>query len=1312
MFRKLFSENEGVKVNQKHLVDKILARYPTEFVVYRELIQNSDDAESSEVKIIFETEDSKEKIKKIIFKNNGKSFNHQDWERIKTIALGNSDGQKIGAFGVGFYSVFSVCDEPLIVSNGQGMQFFWNDDQLRIRYGEISDNKDPNWTNFELDLIKPEKFPDVENFARFLANSLGFMSNLLKITVYFNNTMIIYLSKELQEQNPIKIASEYVTYSPNEKFRLNSLNIRDIRMDVKRFVPKELTDSIDFKVANGILEVTVDEEYSKELKRFTKKEKLPDDTPIQMIFSVGDYNENIPLIFKDLFPYPEQGKIYIGFSTNQTTGCCSNLSALLVPSVERVSIDLINQILKEYNIGIIALAGLLCRIFYESEISKLEKYFKEMTDIIHINPKDNVKVENNYKHILRYFTFYESTPEESVSEIIEKQFFGCLERKLQILSTHGIHPIDEVRIPDSKMEGFIKTVPVVPTIIYEYCKPFFEKAKDKKLIRELSFQDVLIELKNRSANKTEMTETEMIGLLKWWVSYRKINTSSGQVEFEQFMQLATVYIGNEFRPLKTIRYILNSNLISPDVEIPDNVLPYNISKNFGNSEMESYCRWNELPLINWAEFIVNCTDLEDNHIFAEKVHKVLAKSLYNINEDFKNKLNHIFVNKKCIPTTQGMKEPKNAYIKNDNLPSDLPIIQFQDDSFDFQNLMIILGVNKVIKIDVIMHYINEGSFNNMKIAKYFGSILSNLKQNDLENLKTKEIWLADGQNNNEKQCYVASDLCAPLDSNRKLGLLTIKWTEKWDRNTNEAKFLTKLGLQDNPRLSEILRISALHNNIKIRKMALKYFIENFEKKYYFEYDANEINFAFLPCSNFDGIYAKPSECFINPDCAVMGFKVINEEYRNQAKKLDVLRHPGHEKLIERLTKYRPQTIDKAKKIFEYLETRMDEFTESELDTLVDCEFIPTRDNGYQSPRDCFFGSQGEMEGSKEINLSIDFGKRANKFLKKCGVQKKPSGMKIAKLLVESCKVWESIEKNVEKYKSILQRLADDFNIIESDPDLFTKLKESPILLGVSKGEEYKLDKAENIYVNDDEIYAEIYQNLLTVPKVLIRINFIQGLGCKSLSESIEEKAVVLLNTRETSKSQNYEKLLKEKARFFYINYLSDFSRFIRRDEEWLKQLKVVETDRIKIQYSLKNKDDSQTMFTNACISEYKEKGIFTLYITSKTDNRDISKNLVKYIYKLRKSKDVDDLIRVLTTSSDYLNENPKSNFKQENISKQNNNLNQDSTVDPQLEDLFKSLSAMFKDCDHEYIRQCLKQAEEDKLINVKNKLMEGDYPKR
>src|SRR5207245_11522631 len=100
-------------------------------------------------------------------------------------------------------------------------------------------------------------------------------------------------------------------------------------------------------------------------------------------------------------------------------------------------------------------------------------------------------------------------------------------------------------------------------IVLERCKTFFEKAEVSKLIKELSFQDVLFELKSRS-----LPEDEMVGLMKWWISYRSDNSIKSD-EIKQFMQLATVRIKDKLQHLNTIHYILNSSLIPQDVEITD-----------------------------------------------------------------------------------------------------------------------------------------------------------------------------------------------------------------------------------------------------------------------------------------------------------------------------------------------------------------------------------------------------------------------------------------------------------------------------------------------------------------------------------------------------------------------------------------------------------------------------------------------------------------------------------------------------------------------------------------------------------------------
>ncbi len=143
------------------------------------------------------------------------------------------------------------------------------------------------------------------------------------------------------------ITSGFKTISPRKLFHLTSVDIIGVQLSVKRLIiPTNITadcqieeTSIFLRIVNGNLDVKVSEEFSAEMERITKK-KPPSKTVVQMIFtgfdefnSSGDHNKKISQIFKDLLPYPEQGKIYIGFPTHQTTGCCSHLAARVIPTV-------------------------------------------------------------------------------------------------------------------------------------------------------------------------------------------------------------------------------------------------------------------------------------------------------------------------------------------------------------------------------------------------------------------------------------------------------------------------------------------------------------------------------------------------------------------------------------------------------------------------------------------------------------------------------------------------------------------------------------------------------------------------------------------------------------------------------------------------------------------------------------------------------------------------------------------------------------------------------------------------------------------
>jgi hypothetical protein len=96
-----------VEVHQRALIDKILARYASQGALYRELIKNSNDADANQAESYFSVDDNV--VTQVVYCNNGMPFQLQDWDCFIKIAKGNLDISKVGAFGVGAYTMFSIC---------------------------------------------------------------------------------------------------------------------------------------------------------------------------------------------------------------------------------------------------------------------------------------------------------------------------------------------------------------------------------------------------------------------------------------------------------------------------------------------------------------------------------------------------------------------------------------------------------------------------------------------------------------------------------------------------------------------------------------------------------------------------------------------------------------------------------------------------------------------------------------------------------------------------------------------------------------------------------------------------------------------------------------------------------------------------------------------------------------------------------------------------------------------------------------------------------------------------------------------------
>ncbi|GJJ14590.1 hypothetical protein Clacol_008856 [Clathrus columnatus] len=563
--------DESVEVNQRALIDKVLARYSGEFTVFRELLQNSDDAASEAVEIRFETN---------IQANNVEISNSTE---------GNPDEEKIGAFGVGFYSLFSVTEEPFVKSGDQWMGFYWRDkkDQLFARRGNLPALNESDtyreWTTFDMELREPAPVPSISDFIRFLTSSITFMVHLRRVTVWFDTyclatvTKDVGIPKEIPFPKYLKRKSEgNIMTMVAVKTRSMNITVETLRMiytigtetkqplrassSVKPSVnsgffsslfasftgsseqtPAPITPSpspipnidpmsnvishVILTIYSGEVNVSLDQKMVAELYRSTKKNP-PSRLKLELIYTGKDEYDmserDEDVVFKkpgSLFQGLRadldgtgSARIFIGHSTAQTTGIGGHISGRFIPTVERESIDLVDRNVAVWNRELLWIGGLLARVAYEVELTNIRALWEGSTH-------DKLKPDNELRtwlqgrclHALQFFSFHVSTPSATVSTLLEAAFFACSANGyFPILSTSGVMDARNVRRFDPTYAEFLKDLPVLHDDVARNAQLMVSTLRGRVMLRDISFTDVLTELRARP-----LPEADMVALLKW-----------------------------------------------------------------------------------------------------------------------------------------------------------------------------------------------------------------------------------------------------------------------------------------------------------------------------------------------------------------------------------------------------------------------------------------------------------------------------------------------------------------------------------------------------------------------------------------------------------------------------------------------------------------------------------------------------------------------------------------------------------------------------------------------------------------------------
>lgn len=371
-----------VEVNQRALIDKILARYASANAVYRELLQNSNDAEATVAQIQFTTaptSNGASSVTRVVYKNNGLPFRPHDWSRLRKIAEGNPDVSKVGAFGVGAYTMFSICEEPMVLSGGKALVFEWKADALWVKLAHVKGQQD-KWTSFVLPSRDPYPLPDLAEFGGFLCSSLTFTAHLREIDVFVNSVKRLTIRKKNVNApriiTPPRASSWWrgdgaVLASPQKIFTLDRADgaITETIVEVSAEADGD-SSSVRARYVSALANTRVPADMSRHMERVTKK-RPPSQVKIEIFVDAdsaksGRKQRGPAAAITDAFsPRMGAGRVFIGFKTSQTTGLAVHLAAPLLPTVEREAIDFQNSTLKVYNSELLAVAGILMRLTLE-----------------------------------------------------------------------------------------------------------------------------------------------------------------------------------------------------------------------------------------------------------------------------------------------------------------------------------------------------------------------------------------------------------------------------------------------------------------------------------------------------------------------------------------------------------------------------------------------------------------------------------------------------------------------------------------------------------------------------------------------------------------------------------------------------------------------------------------------------------------------------------------------------------------------------------------------------------------------------------
>ena len=576
--------------------------------------------------------------------------------------------------------------------------------------------------------------------------------------------------------------------------------------------PYEITTySRDIQIYQAEVKVSVTTAFGRELERATKKPP-PKQMPASLVFSRADESadaseatgkNDTAKVFSGLCPSldsDESAKVFIGQPTGQTTGIGGHLSARFIPTVERESIDLVDKHVSHWNKELLWIAGYLSRLIFELEMQEIQNSWAKTS----VDDKEiREKLLQRGLHTVRFFNFRPTTPSAVVGQGMEAAFYSSAfdNRNLPLVSSAGILPVTQVRMPSEDLKDFLPDVPVVTPATLEKVPRFVGRLLEQKLLQNIGFSDVV-----KGLNARPLTEKQMAGFLLWWQRVAASDQYSPQIRARMLDAAVLVRENGQVVPLSLIQTIVKpqSTSIPTDMPLPPHTLPYSITKNLRGPSIYPIFGWTELTIVQYINFLINPpmsnaenaspeTDVRVSPEFSERVLAMLGRAWLSIGANQQTAIALELKEVALVPTKEGFKKPGETYFETNLLFDDLPTIALPKNTAikgGMEKMLLGIGVRKTVNLQLVFsRLVGGGTWTCQDLMKYLVSVKDTLSTEELARLKMTAAFPLEVDASITKPVRrKPMELYEPVETMRELGLPLLNWGEaKWKPNSDEGK---------------------------------------------------------------------------------------------------------------------------------------------------------------------------------------------------------------------------------------------------------------------------------------------------------------------------------------------------------------------------------------------------------------------------------------------------------------------------------------------------------------------------------------------